>query len=310
MEKNYKYMVVTRCITYNHAPYIVDAMNGFTMQETSFPVITLIVDDASTDGEPEVIRDYLTQHFHEPYRTEETDDYQLICANHKTNPNCTFVVFFLKYNHYSIKKTKFPYLSEWLDNAKYHALCEGDDYWIHPGKLQIQVDFMECNSKFSLCFHDANTISLYINQSIDKFHLPIYNRQYSAKHLFSKGWFIPTASLLYKASCLPKQDSFPEWTKYPGLGGDIVYQMFLAAKGPFYYIAEKMSVYRFGTPGSATERSKKYGNYGAYKTYLQFLKNANLQLYGNQYSLWIKYRYVKLYVRQILNNFINLIQHI
>ena len=52
----YKYMVCTRCFTFNHAPYIVDAMNGFVMQETTFPVITIIVDDASTDGEPEVIR--------------------------------------------------------------------------------------------------------------------------------------------------------------------------------------------------------------------------------------------------------------
>ena len=150
MEQEYKYMVCTRCFTFNHAPYIVDTMNGFTMQETSFPVITLIVDDASQDGEPDVIRQYLVENFQAPYSTEETDDYYLICANHTTNPNCTFVVFLLKYNHYSIRKPKMPYLSKWLDNAKYIALCEGDDYWIHPRKLQLQVDYFESHPEVGL----------------------------------------------------------------------------------------------------------------------------------------------------------------
>lgn len=154
MEQEYKYMVCTSCMTFNHAPYIVDALNGFTMQETTFPVYYLITDDASTDGEPEVIKHYLAEHFHSPYRTEETDDYNLICAIHKTNPNCIFIVFLLKYNHYSIKKSKLPYQTEWRENAKYIALCEGDDYWIEPLKLQKQVDYMEAHHEYGLC-HSA-----------------------------------------------------------------------------------------------------------------------------------------------------------
>jgi len=152
MGKEYKYKVATRCFTFNHAPYIVDAMNGFAMQVTTFPVVTLIVDDASTDCEPEVIKQYLDEHFQVPYRTEETEYAQIICARHKTNENCEFVVFLLKYNHYSVKKSKLPYLSEWSDNAKYYALCEGDDYWIHPNKLQMQVDLMENNPTVGLCY--------------------------------------------------------------------------------------------------------------------------------------------------------------
>ena len=62
MEPN-KYMVCTRCFTYNHAPYIVDALNGFTMQQTTFPFVCTIIDDASTDGEQEVIKSYLKEHF-------------------------------------------------------------------------------------------------------------------------------------------------------------------------------------------------------------------------------------------------------
>lgn len=152
IQKEYKYTVCTSCSTYNHVSFIVDAMNGFSMQETTFPVYYLISDDASTDGEPEVIKHYLAEHFHSPYRTEETDDYNLICAIHKTNPNCIFIVFLLKYNHYSIKKSKFPYQTEWRENAKYHAICEGDDYWIHKGFLQKAVSFLNENPDYSAVY--------------------------------------------------------------------------------------------------------------------------------------------------------------
>lgn len=57
------YTISVKCITFNHAPYIVDAMNGFCIQQTNFPYVAVIVDDASTDGEPEVIKQYLQKHF-------------------------------------------------------------------------------------------------------------------------------------------------------------------------------------------------------------------------------------------------------
>ena len=47
--------VYVDCITFNHAPYIVDAMNGFCMQETTFPYVCALIDDVSTDGKQDVI---------------------------------------------------------------------------------------------------------------------------------------------------------------------------------------------------------------------------------------------------------------
>jgi len=157
MEYDYKYKAFTRSITFNHAPYIGDTMDGFTMQETTFPFVCAIIDDASTDGEQDVIGKYLAENFQTPYRTEETDDYRLICANHKTNRNCSFVVFLLKYNHYNIKKDKLLYLAEWWQNAQYHALCEGDDYWTDPLKLQKQADFLDKKHEFGMVYADCNT---------------------------------------------------------------------------------------------------------------------------------------------------------
>lgn len=158
--ENIKYMVRVSCITYNHVAYIEDAMNGFCMQETRFPFVCTIIDDASTDGEQKVIKNYIQAHFdlegEGVARNEETSDYYLTFAQHKTNKNCFFAVLFLKYNHYSNKKSKMAYLSEWTD-TKYVAFCEGDDYWIDPLKLQKQVDFLETHPNYGMCHTDFYT---------------------------------------------------------------------------------------------------------------------------------------------------------
>lgn len=57
------FLVLTKCATYNHENYITDAMNGFAMQQTTFPVVSVIIDDASTDKTASVIRTYLKEHF-------------------------------------------------------------------------------------------------------------------------------------------------------------------------------------------------------------------------------------------------------
>jgi len=164
-QEKYQWMVYVSCTTYNHVPYIVDAMNGFIMQETNFPFVCGIIDDDSTDGEQEVIKKYLNENFDledkNIARHEETEDYVLTFARHKTNINCYFAVLYLKYNHYSIKKSKLPYVSQWRDNAKYIAICEGDDYWIDAQKLQMQVDFMDNNPGIGLCY--TRTKYLYNN---------------------------------------------------------------------------------------------------------------------------------------------------
>lgn len=146
-------------MTFNHAPYIVDAMNGFCMQKTNFPFVAVIMDDASKDGEPEVIKQYLQEHFDledkDIVRNEETEDYVMTFARHKEKRNCYFAVYFLKYNHYGSqdkKKKKVEYISKWIKSAKYTALCEGDDYWTDPLKLQKQVDYLETHPDYGMVY--------------------------------------------------------------------------------------------------------------------------------------------------------------
>ena len=69
------------CNTYNQASYIKDTMEGFCIQQTQFPFVCLIMDDASTDGEPEVIKQYLLNFFDTEW-TKETNDFYLTFAHH------------------------------------------------------------------------------------------------------------------------------------------------------------------------------------------------------------------------------------
>ena len=59
--ENPEFKVFVRCMTYNQSKYIVETMNGFTMQQTDFPFVCCIVDDSSTDGEQKIISKYLNK---------------------------------------------------------------------------------------------------------------------------------------------------------------------------------------------------------------------------------------------------------
>lgn len=259
MEKNktteiIKFKVWVRCMTYNQAHYIEDAMNGFTMQQTDFPFVCTIVDDGSIDGEPEVIQRYLLEQFNlegkNIVRTEETDDYVLTFAKHNKNHNCYFAVYFLKYNHYSIRKPKLPYLAEWEENCKYIALCEGDDYWTDPKKLQIQADFLEKHHDYTMCFHRAKVLcEIPWKKAI---HCEtIEDRDYSAVEIFRQ-WTIATASIFVR----PQIFRYKTKGDHRILNGDIILILKCFEQGKVRGISKEMSVYRVHGKGVSHDKSR------------------------------------------------------
>ena len=146
--------VCINCRTYNQSGFIQDALDGFTAQQTSFPFLTVLIDDASTDGEQECIDTYVSRSFGHGedavMERWETDDARWIYARHDANANAYFLVVLLKHNLFrSPKKSRL--VADWT-RVKYVAICEGDDYWTDPLKLQKQVDFLEQNPDYSLCF--------------------------------------------------------------------------------------------------------------------------------------------------------------
>ena len=129
------------------------------MQEADFPMVYCIVDDASTDNEPNVLRAWAENNldlYEDGIACCDKLDYgELIVAPLKVRHNSLFVILLLSHNHKQAGKSKLRYLTEWMDNSKYSALCEGDDYWSDPSKLAKQVEILESDSEIGLCYARA-----------------------------------------------------------------------------------------------------------------------------------------------------------
>lgn len=205
------------CITYNHEDYIEEAIDSFLMQETNFPFEIIIHDDASTDNTVNKINAY-------------TEKYPHIIKT-----------ILQEENQYSQGGQRiFSFLFE-KAKGKYHALCEGDDYWIDSKKLQIQIDLMEENPECYMSFHPAE--KRFRNDVYGKLyaHQAYENKIFSTSDvILGGGGFCPSASLIYRkevASNLPKF-----FSNAPV--GDYFLQILGSLNGGALYINRVMSVYR------------------------------------------------------------------
>lgn len=122
--------LVSACmITYNHAPYIAQAIEGVLQQETDFPFELVIGEDCSTDGTREIVLEFQKRH---------PDIIRVIKSDH------------------NVGATKNGCRTERACRGKYIAYCEGDDYWHHPQKLQKQVDLLESHPEVGLVHSECN----------------------------------------------------------------------------------------------------------------------------------------------------------
>ena len=257
MEKGCAYLVQVKCFTYNHVSYIEDAMNGFCMQQTDFPFVCCVVDDASTDGEQEVVEKYLEDNFDlsdTSVAYEKEEDYgHVVFARHKKNQNCYFAVVFLNENHFSQRKPKSQYLERWTDDAKYVAVCEGDDYWIDPLKLQKQVDVLEADETLMAVVANAKVVDKGGKELVAKQKDVVPdNKQgrYDLRSFFNNVHHYPTATVCYRRTHeseikektkIMSNPFLGDWTKW------IAYHIY----GDFYYIDQVVAAYRIN-PTSVT----------------------------------------------------------
>ena len=212
-------MVLIRCFTYNHEAYIEDALKGFVMQKTNFPFVAVVVDDASTDGTADIIRKY-----------------------EKEYPDIIKGIY-LKENHYSQKKKKAPYIQPWRDRCKYEALCEGDDYWIDPLKLQKQVDFLEKNPEYVLSY--TNRIVVNENKKRILSNNPSGRSGNIFKYLLFNGNPITTASTCFKIKDFQKANEILKKEDIKGLSmGDFPLWISMTQLGKFHYLNDKTVAYR------------------------------------------------------------------
>lgn len=210
-----KPMVSVVMITYNHEAFIAEAIEGVLMQVADYPIEFIIANDCSPDRTNEIVQNYINNH-----------------------PNGKWIT----YTRHPNNKGMMPNFIWALEQAKgkYIALCEGDDYWTDPLKLQKQVDFLEeeANKKFVAVFHQVKLINeekefigLQPNKDIKK--------EFAFNELIM-GWFIPTCSIVFRNNL-----QYSDLLNFKHvISGDRLLTACLAAKGNFYYMNQTMGVYR------------------------------------------------------------------
>lgn len=122
-------LISVNMITYNHAPYIGKSIEGVLKQKTGYPYELVIGEDCSTDGTRDIVFDY-QRRYPEIIRVITSDQN----VGLKKNANRTLRAC----------------------RGKYIAFCEGDDYWHHPGKLQMQADYLESHPNCGLVYSNYN----------------------------------------------------------------------------------------------------------------------------------------------------------
>ena len=222
-------LVSISCITYNHAPYIRECLEGFLMQKTNFPFEILIHDDASTDGTADIIREYEVKY-----------------------PDLIKPILREK-NLYSQGIRSIDRFNYERAQGKYIALCEGDDFWTDPNKLQIQFDFMESHPDYSLHCHQrviVNDLRKICYKNILAANLPEDEEQL-CHDLLCNRYYLPTQTLFIRKSNLEERMEAIKQTTEGFPMGDVQLVIHLSLSGKVCFASDVMSAYRVGA-GSVT----------------------------------------------------------
>lgn len=257
-------------ITYNHAPYIRQCLDGFLMQKTKFRYEIIIHDDASTDGTTEIIKEYAEKH-----------------------PDLITPIS-QKENQYSKGiRGMYPRFCFPHAKGKYIALCEGDDYWTDPLKLQKQVDFLETNPDYVMCSHRFKQYMQKEGIYKDDWYGVISDSiVYDLDTLIHGGWYHHPLSVMFRSDKLNLQ----EYARYP-YSMDAVLFFHLLKKGPGIMLNEDMAVYRIHTGGvwSGINQENRFKNefkariglYEIEQSYEAafFLRHQFAKCFGRKYML-------------------------
>lgn len=226
-------MVVIRCTVYNHETYLRDCLEGFVMQQTNFPFVAIVHDDASTDNSAAIIREY-----EEKY------------------PDIIKPIYETENQYSKLDGSLGRIMNAAIDatGAKYVAMCEGDDYWTDPLKLQKQVAMLENNSDVSICINQVQTITK--NKELTDWVIPA--DQTIQKGIFSLDdfcrlewgnlqWTFHTVGIMFRTKCSTLLYENKVMKMFPY--GDLPLIISCLLQGNGCYIQEKMSCYRLDSGG-------------------------------------------------------------
>lgn len=273
-------LVAVFMVTYNHEDYICQAIESVLMQVTSFPIKLFIGEDCSTDQTKKLCLKY-----------------------EKVHPDIISVTLNMQ-NLGATKNAKQMYNICFLSGAKYIAMLEGDDYWTDPFKLQKQVDFLELNEEFAICFHNTKVFDNEEQKTL--FEQPgIVENTILSIHDFLKNNPIATASVIFRRKYI---EFIPSWFNQSPFGDYVLYLFILeVSKLKAGYLKDLMAVYRIHTESMHGKVHLANADFvPAYKQHLDFWKLLNKHLFKGSYkeeinrTLASNYRQIIKYL--LLNN--------
>jgi glycosyltransferase involved in cell wall biosynthesis len=238
------------CLTYNQAAYIRQALDGFLMQKTGFEYEILVNDDCSTDGTRDILSEYAARH-----------------------PN---IVLNLQDENLWSQGVRGMFMRFLLPRARgeYVALCEGDDYWTDPAKLQTQADFLDQHPDHALCFHPVRIVFEGGEEAESLSPAAATGSSFTTEELLSRN-FIHTNSVMYRRQTYPDRpaDLMP---------ADWYLHLYHARYGKIGFIDKPMAVYRRHPGGvwwnSYSGENDLWGEYGRF--HLRFFLEL-LTLFGD-----------------------------
>jgi glycosyltransferase involved in cell wall biosynthesis len=205
--------------TFNQEKYIREALDGFLMQKTNFPFKVLISDDGSTDRTPEILVEYMNKYPNIIFP---------ILGKQNVGAQTNFV------NTLSIAK------------SEYVALCDGDDYWIDENKLQKQVDFLDSNKEYSICFHKTKVF--FEDNSRREEIGPKNVKVVSSFSDLIKENYIPANTVVYRWR-FGREENISGIIPRNIIPGDYFVHLLHAQVGQIYHFKEVMSCYRRHSEG-------------------------------------------------------------
>ncbi|MFY0687770.1 MAG: glycosyltransferase [Cyclobacteriaceae bacterium] len=239
-------MVTVRTSTFQHAEYIEKCIEGVLLQETDFPIEFIIGEDYSTDGTRERVFKYAEQY---------SEVIRVITADYNVGSKAN--------GRRCIEASR----------GKYMAICEGDDYWTDPKKLQKQVDFLEANADYNICFHAVQILDK-DGMLKDDDITEVPNEVTDINDLLEKGNFIHTPTVLFRNNLRKVPE---ELLRAPY--GDFFMHAINVEDKKIKYFPEVMAVYREGVGvwSSRSRNARVIDTIRLYKLVCEYFeKNGNI----------------------------------
>lgn len=213
-----KPLVSVVMITYGHEQFIGNAIKGVFNQQTNFPIELIIANDNSPDKTDDIVKKIIVQ-----------------APSHIS----------VKYTCHKVNKGMMPNFHWALEQGEgiYIAMCEGDDYWIDPLKLQKQVDIMQANPSVSLVSTGYTTSNDEINIFIKSNERPYFEFNIND---WTKTWFTKTLTTLFRKDCITE---YLDNIKRYEFGRDIHLFYHLLKRGNGIYLQESTGVYNIHAGG-------------------------------------------------------------